>query len=210
MLIYYINIMVRVKIIRHSERLDYANPLSWIFYFGSYWYDSPLTYRGHEMAAEKGAKMVSDDYHPKYIYTSPYTRTISTATEIKSSFPSTEIIIEPLLAEYQPTWQHRIALYPSGIPTTFDGKETGFVYPEVEYAKFEERVQFIIRKLIEKHDDDIMIITHGEFLKSYINHLQLSFPELMLDSGTTPYLTTLTFDYDKDASAIIPKSIIID
>ena len=201
--------MIQVKIIRHSERLDFSNPLYWIICFGQHWSDSPLTKKGHEMAYDKGVQMVSDNFKPNYIYTSPYNRTMSTSTEIKLSFPHCEIIIEPLLAEYQPMYKHRINLYPNGIPTTYNGEKTDFSYPET-YENFEKRIQFIISKLINKHDGDIIIVTHGEVLKTYINYIQSLYPDLMLDPGSTPYLTAVSFDYDKVNMKIDEKTARIE
>ena len=201
--------MVQIKIMRHSERLDFTHPFCWLLYFGHYWADSPLTINGHKIAKSKGKQMISDKFDPKYIYTSPYTRTMATAIEIKESFPYSEIIIEPLLSEYQPYFKHRINLYPDGIPTLYEGKETGFSYPE-SYEDFSKRIQFIVSKLIEKHDQDFIIVTHGEVLKIYVNYIQSLFPDLILDSGTTPYLTTLSLEYDKINNKIIEKSVKIE
>lgn len=200
--------MVKVKIIRHSERLDYTNPIYWLFYIGYHWADSPLTPNGHKMARSKGKELASHNFHPKYIYTSPYIRAIATATEMKESFPDVEIIIEPLLAEYQPSYKHRIGLYPDGIPTAYDGNETEFSYPETEES-FYKRVNFIVSKLIDKNSSDFIIITHGEFIKAYINFLHLLFPDLILDIYSIDYLTTLSFEFD-DSKKIIKKSIIIN
>lgn len=201
--------MVQIKIIRHSERLDFSHPIYWLFCLGQYWADSPLTTDGYQMAYDKGKEMVGNNFNPKHIYTSPYTRTMATSTEIKNSFPQSEIVIEPLLAEYQPNYKHRINLYPNGIPTTYEGQETEFFYPET-YNNFLLRVQFIISKLLEKHDDDIIVVTHGEVLKVYINYIQTLYPDLMLDPGSTPYLTTLSFEYDKENNLIVEKSIRLD
>jgi broad specificity phosphatase PhoE len=200
--------MIKIKIIRHSERLDYTYPIYWLFYIGYYWADSPLTINGHKMANDKGKELASSNFRPKIIYTSPYTRAMATATEIKNSFPDAEIIIEPLLAEYQPMYKHRIGLYPEGIPTTYDGTKTEFSYPESEDF-FCKRVIFIISKLIDKNCNDFIIITHGKFLKAYINHLQLLYPDVMLDINNVDYLTTLSFECD-DSKKIIETSIRIE
>lgn len=199
---------MHIKIVRHSERLDFSYPLYWLMCIGQYWADTPLTQNGHELAFDKGKQMATESikFNPKQIYTSPYNRTMSTATEIKSSFPQCEIIIEPLLAEYQPMRKHCINLYPNGIPTTYEGEKIDFEYPET-YDNFRHRVNFIIGKLIEKHDDDIIVVTHSEVLKVYINYIQMMYPDLMLDSGSTPYLTTLSFEYDKSKNAIVESSV---
>lgn len=201
--------MVQIKIIRHSNRLDHCNPLRWIVSFGHYWSDSPLTDYGHNLANAKGQKIALEDFKPKRIYTSPYIRTMATATEIKKSFPQTEIILEPLLAEYQPSYCHKIILFPDGIPTEYNGQNTGHTYPET-YENFEKRIQFIISKLIEKNNDDIIVITHGEILKTYISHILSIYPDLMLDPGSVPYLTTLSFEYDKNNNKIVEKSVRVD
>jgi broad specificity phosphatase PhoE len=198
--------MVKIKIIRHSERLDYKYPFYWIFCVGHYWSDAPLTNNGHKIARLKGTKIKNNSFNPKHIYTSPYTRTMATSTEIRSSFPQSEIVIEPLLAEYQPTYKHKVNLYPEGIPTTYEDQETNFNYPET-YENFKERVLFIITKLLERHDDDLIIITHGEVLKVYINFIQEMYPDLMIDPGSTPYLTTLSFEFDKTNDKFIEDSI---
>lgn len=199
----------RIKIIRHSERLDYTYPIYWLFCFGQYWADSPLTTYGHKCALEKGKEIASDNFQPKYIYTSPYTRTLGTSTEIHSSFPQSEIMIEPLLSEYQPLHSHHISLYPNGIPTTYEGQETEFTYPET-YDMFSKRVQYIIGKLIEKNNSDLIIVTHGEILKAYISHIQSLYPDSMLDAVDTPYLTILSFTYDKINQRIDEPSIKIE
>jgi len=204
--------IIRVKIIRHSNRLDYSNPLKWMFYFGHDWCDSPLTSNGYVNAKKKGQTLaIGQSYNPKNIYTSPYNRTMATATEIKSSFPQTEIIVEPLLAEFQPNpyAAHTIGLYPNGIPTTYDGTPTDFAYPESRDS-FNKRVQFIISNLVKKNSSDLMIITHGEVLKSYISHLQNLFPNLLLDPGSTPYLTCLSFDVDKTDGTFVNGSIYLE
>ncbi|AYV85513.1 MAG: putative phosphoglycerate mutase family protein [Satyrvirus sp.] len=51
--------MVQIKIIRHSERLDFAHPLYWLFCFGHYWADPPLSPKGHITAHEKGKNIGS-------------------------------------------------------------------------------------------------------------------------------------------------------
>ncbi|BCS82894.1 putative phosphoglycerate mutase family protein [Cotonvirus japonicus] len=201
--------MVVIKIIRHSERLDFTHPLYWLICFGHHWSDSPLTNNGHEIAKLKGIELAKSGFDAKYIYTSPYSRTMATATEIQSSYPNSEIIIEHLLAEYQPYYKHRINLYPNGIPTEYSGTGTDFSYPE-KYSSFKSRVKFIVSKLIEKHDDNIIIVTHGELLKVYINYIQTLYPDLLLDPVSVPYLTTLTFEFDKTSNIIIENSVTVE
>ncbi len=201
--------MIQIKIVRHSNRMDFSHPIRWMFYFEHYCSDSPLTETGYANAKEKGQVLASQGYVPDRIYTSPYNRTMATTTEIKASFPQTEIIMEPLLAEYQPRYSHAINLYPKGLPTTYEGQTTDFTYPET-YENFSDRIQFIIGKLIEKNNSNIMVVTHGEVLRVYINHLQNLFPGLLLDPGTVPYLTVLSINIDKTTGQIVPESIRIE
>lgn len=204
---------MQIKIMRHSERFDHKYlMIPWVFYtgyFGYYWSDSPLTTNGHNLAREKGRKMIGSNFNPTHIYSSPYDRTLATSTEIQSSFPQSKIVIEPLLAEHQPKYKHKINLYPNGVPTLYDGSETEYSYPE-NYDSFTSRVHFILKNLIDKHDTDFIIVTHGEIVKVLVNYVQSLFPELMLDSGTTPYLTTLSFTFDKNTNQIVKESVSID
>jgi broad specificity phosphatase PhoE len=200
---------IHVKIIRHSDRLDHSHKLYWLICIGQYWADSPLSPSGYENAKKKAIQLKNENFLPKIIYTSPYNRTLSTATEMKSVFPHANMVIEPLLAEVQQHYGHAITLYPKGIPTLYDGFETTFSYPETTDS-FSRRVQFIISKLIEKSSENILIITHGEVIKSYIGYLQTLFPNVLLDSSKTPYLTVLSFDIDMETYTHIPNSIKIE
>lgn len=201
--------MIHIKIIRHAQRLDFAQPQKWLFYIGYHWSDTPLTPYGFTSAESKSKELAVNGFKPKYIYTSPYIRTMQTAAVFKNTFATSEIIVEPLLAEMQPTNSHTITIYPNGIPTTYNGIDTNFTYPETN-EQFDSRVQFIISQLINRNKCDLIIITHGEVLKRYINFLQTLFPEQILDAGSTPYLTTIAFDYDCDADTIVKNSIRIE
>jgi broad specificity phosphatase PhoE len=200
---------MRVVIIRHSERLDYSNPLLWMVCIGHYWNDSPLTWRGYTMAKERGRKMAESGLKPKNIYTSPYNRTMATANEILRHFPGATLAIEPLLSEYQPSSPHTVSLHPDGIPTTFEGLETEFKFPESE-TDLEKRVRFIVSKLVEKNNDDIILVTHGEILKVFTNYLVTAYPDLILDLKGAPYLTSLSFEFDKNTQHIDSSTIQVE
>lgn len=197
--------MVHIKIIRHAERLDHTDPLRWFFYFGYFWFDSPLTDNGHRAAREKGREIMSAEFQPKYIYTSPYRRTISTATEIQRSFPSAEISIMPLLSENQSYWQHCTAFFPLGIPTTYESLETQFAFPET-YTSFITRCEFILEKILQKKCD-VIIITHSELIKGFLTYIQNKHPDIILEPKNISYLSTLSFDYDPVAETIIESSV---
>lgn len=201
---------MHIKIIRHAERFDLTFPHLWIFYFGYYWCDPPLTNNGHLSARLIGRNF--KNFHPKYIYSSPYIRTIDTAKEIRRSFPHSKIIIEPLLSEYQPFFKHTTKLFPNGIPTTFRGMKTNFSFPE-KYTSFIQRIKFIIQQIINQHSnhDDILIVTHAGFMQAYLRYLNLLCdkvcPNLKLSQLSLPYLTTLSFQFDKNINTIIESTI---
>lgn len=200
-----------IKIIRHSERYDYSYPHRWIFFFGYYWADTHLTTEGRKKAAARARLMMRSKYHVNYIYTSPYIRTMETATEMKTVFGGSQIIIESLLSEYQPYWRHNVSLYPDGIPTSYQGSETEFSFPETKELH-RKRIDFIINKIIEKHDnkDNIIIITHGEVIKTFADILNSRFPDLILNTSNLPYLVELSFEFDKNKNEFIENTIIIN
>lgn len=201
--------MIKIKIIRHSQRLDFSHPFYWMFCFGQYWSDSPLTSNGYQMAKTKGKELALDtSFKPNNIYSSPYTRTMATGTELQESFPHSNLVIEPLLAEYQPYYKHKINLYQNGVPTCYNGCETEFSYPET-YDMFSKRIKFILDRIIEKQDNDCIIVTHGEVLKTYVEFIHSLYPDLMLDLGSTPYLTVVSFEYDKISKKINEKTVCI-
>jgi len=198
--------MVHIKILRHSERYDFTNPIKWIFSFGGYWSDPPLTNKGHRMAYLKGKEIRDEKFYPVNMYCSPYIRTISTGNEIKKSFTGMEIIFEPLIAEYQPYFKHQTILYPIGLPTNYNGESTLFKYPET-YDLFQERVTYIIDKIMSSNSQDTLIISHGEFLKAFISYLQNQFPLSINETEYVSYLYEISFDYDYQTQEIDEKSI---
>ena len=201
--------MQKIKIIRHSERLDFTNPLYWMMCIGQYWADSPLTKNGHTMAYNKGVELSDGSFNPKNIYTSPYARTMATATEISKSFPTANVIIQSLLSEYQPYYAHTVSLYPNGIDTKYDGIETGIKFPESE-EEFSFRVKFILEKLITVDKSDILIVTHGEFIKKTINYIKSVCDNIVIHSDNIPYLTVISFDYEPSVGRINPESVKIE
>lgn len=204
------NSIIKIKLMRHSERLDHTKILTWMTYIGYYGYhvaDSPLSQNGLVMAANKGIEFaLEDDFKPKIIYCSPYDRTKNTAIEVMKPFPEAKLQIVPLLSEFQFWYGHTIAAYPNGIPTEVEGVCTDFAFPESE-IEFARRVKFIIDHLISKTHTDCIIVSHGEFIKVYAEYITSIYPEISLELNNTPYLTTISFDYDKVKNAIIPQSV---
>ena len=178
-----------IKLIRHSERLDRANPIYWACCIGYHWTDTPLTTNGYAMAQKAGERLAQDkSFSPTHIYSSPYTRTISTAAEIRKSYPETELVLEPLISEYQSLFSHHTAMHPRGIPTDYRGTPTGFSYPEGTDA-FRRRVDFIVDKLIKKHNTDLLIVAHGAVINWLIERLVGEAPEYVHYLGTVTFQT---------------------
>lgn len=198
--------MIKVKIIRHAERYDYVNPLSWMFYFGHYWSDPPLSNRGYQWTKQKASSWENEQFCPKQIYTSPYVRTMATAVVFKDHFMDCQMAVIPLLAEYQPSYAHKTTFYPKGIPTDCDNCPTHFVYPESNIS-FKKRVKFIIHHLFSISKSDILIVTHGEVLRSLKEILMAEAPHLIANNEPIPYLHTLAFDYDTVNQGIVKESI---
>jgi len=194
---------------RHAERLDLTQPFRWLLHLGHHWSDTPLTRKGQKLAYQKGIELSQKGWNIRKIYTSPYIRTMATATQIARSFPSSQIIIEPLLAEYQPYYRHFLDLYPEGIP---DSESPGqhFRYPE-DYAQFGRRVLYTINWILDMDPDNTttLIITHAEFLKYYLEHLRssgLNIPEINIE-----YLSTFSIKYNLiKPPQIIPESFRIE
>lgn len=200
---------MKIKILRHSERYDYKYPHRWIFYLGHYWADTHLTYEGRKMAASKAKAIKNSPFNAKWVYTSPYIRTMETAVEIKNVFNNCQLVIEPLLSEYQPYWRHNVSLYPCGIPTSHRGEPTEFNFPETK-EQHRKRIEYILNAIISNHknDDELIIVTHAEVVRTACELLNTKFPDLLLDATVLPYLGELSFEYDKSTDTFVEKSII--
>lgn len=189
---------MKIKITRHSERLDLTNPIKWLFSSHHYWSDSPITVRGQEIAKHHGSKLAKMDFNPTKIFVSPYVRTHQTADEILTSFPEAEIISEPQLSEYQKYLKHNTAYYPNGI--------TGLNVPET-LDNFNARVVDIINKYILEENEDILIVAHAETIRAMAKYF-IDRYDIKLDHHNVPYLATLHFELNSDKK-MIEESILI-
>lgn len=203
--------MLKIKIMRHSERYDHIHYLKW--WSSCLWVnisDSPLTENGINMADAKGKELLDNGFCPNVVFSSPYTRTIDTSIEILKYFPKADFFIEPLLSEFQYWYAHTTFLYKEGIPCKYKGEDTNYNFPE-SYQEFDSRVNFIMEKIINdyKSKNTILIITHSEFIKSYINFIKKN-TETIINEPAINYLTSVTFDYDINNSCIDGKSVIIE
>lgn len=199
--------MYTVKIIRHAERLDYTSPIQWFFSFGQYWADTPLTKNGCQSAHQKGLQIIDANFNPRKIYTSPYNRTIATATQIQKCTNNASIVIEPLISEYQQLWRHCTMIYPEGIPRIKSAiNDITFEYPET-YEKFIVRVGYALDYLLNNNNDDFVIVTHGAFLTAFMSIYNLENNDII---PSFTYLSTISFMYDTINHTILRSSVKIN
>ncbi|GMR36936.1 hypothetical protein PMAYCL1PPCAC_07131 [Pristionchus mayeri] len=167
--------------VRHGERVDNVDK-SWKASRkekGEGWDDPPLTDRGMKQASETGVRLSSLPITA--VFSSPFTRTIQTATQILAQFESPPpLYIEPGLAESLnacmdppgiPSKEHMRKLspyinwsytpiFPLPLP-----KETGGdvgCYPRVAHT---------IQSLLDNTSGNILIVSHGSPIAS--SHLYL-------------------------------------
>lgn len=179
---------MRVKICRHSERLDYANPLYWLICFGYHGTDPPLTERGCSMVENKAQQLLSEGFVPQKIFTSPYLRTMTTASIMQKYWPTADIHVEPGLSEYQSWRKHRTAVYPNGIESTYE-------FPE-RHDAMRIRARETIDSLIKKSSGDLMIVTHGAIVRAYADHVNDMIQGYnLLKEETVPQLDTSSINY---------------
>jgi len=74
--------MRSVWIVRHGERVDNVNPSWRLTAPRGAWDDPILTQRGHQQAREVGIQLAKANEPIDYVFCSPFTRTIQTATGI--------------------------------------------------------------------------------------------------------------------------------
>jgi broad specificity phosphatase PhoE len=197
---------MKVKIIRHAERLDCTSPIYWMCCVGQHFSDTPLSVNGLASASLLGEQFAAEGFNPSHIYVSPYSRTLSTAVRVRKSLPRTDLIIENLLAEYQSSSAHCINLYPEGLPTDYHGDDTGFSYPETE-DQLQNRIRFILYKLMDKNDQDILLVTHAGILQAVYDIIRKDNPEFKLDMDRIGYLASISFDYDYNNKTILLDTV---
>lgn len=169
----------QIKVIRHSERLDYARPYYWCICFGYLSQDPPLSKRGYELVLEKAEDLLAEAFVPDRIYTSPYLRTMTTATIIHEHYPDSSLAIDAGLSEYQNIQAHRTSLCPNGIVSEWSWPETR--------EQMTKRAIETINNIIERHpNEDILIVTHRPLIKMYAKYLGQ-------DLSDVPYLSGISF-----------------
>lgn len=177
---------------RHSERLDYANPLYWLVCLGYYRHDPPLTKRGCDMAEDKAKDMITEHFDPTRIFSSPYLRTTTTASIINKYYPEATLSFDTGLSEYQIWSRHCTSMYPDGID------HPDYPFPET-YEQLKHRTINTIEGIIKSHPgEDILIVTHGAVLRAYIDHINSIIETYkpatpLIETGDLHYLSTLSF-----------------
>lgn len=190
---------MRITLLRHGQRTDYANPLYWMVCVGQPWSDAPLTPAGYQSAWQVGQEWArTQPQTPTHIYCSPYLRTLSTATAVTEGLRAGGVtvpapILSSALSEFQPETVHRLHLYPDGIPEITLGDRI-YLLPETT-LRFEQRVEAYLRQLVAEHgpDDHLLLVTHGAWVRS-VSHLLANRAAGDLSPLTEiPYLTEITY-----------------
>lgn len=183
---------MKVKIVRHSIRYDSTHMIKWLWKVitgKDMFFDTPLSSQGLLKAEEYGKLLVEPDFNPTKFYVSPYVRTQQTAFEIQKSFPNSEIVLEPLLGEFQAVFHQSLNSYPDGLPGNLHDIE--FKFPE-SYLGLAGRCQYILNDIID-HNEDVIIVTHSETIRTLAIHFNLVYGA-NLNIKDIPYLCTLSFD----------------
>lgn len=184
----------KIIVMRHGDRNDYHNPLYWIFGYCITRWDTELSSYGIENSKKVG-KELSESITPTHIITSPWLRCIQTATIIKNYFPNSELIVEPLLGEYEKKIEY-CTLYPEGRTEYKDM----FQRPENENT-IKDRAQFIKKKLASKYPHSIWI-THQRVMKEILSSV--------VNKEITKYLGYLSYSVISDNEITEPTPGFID
>ncbi|GMT15084.1 hypothetical protein PFISCL1PPCAC_6381, partial [Pristionchus fissidentatus] len=168
--------------VRHGERVDNVDK-SWKQARkekGLVWDDPPLTDRGLKQASEAGVRL-SSSAPITAVFCSPFTRTIQTATQILSRFPSPPpLYIEPGLAE-----SLNACMDPPGIPSKEQMRNLSpfidFSYSPIYDLPLPResggdvgcysRLSHTIQSLLDNTKGNILIVSHGSPIAS--THLYL-------------------------------------
>ena len=163
-------------ILRHGE-----------IYSGSWWWwrmthlvsfdrdDPPLSEGGMQKSEVLGQVLLKEKFVPEAIVVSPFIRCIQTATQIQKSLePTSEVIINPMLGEYEFLWKHLCANYPYGLPASYvhktenGNKKISCNYPET-YEDMQKRCEFVAEEIMSRYDNAIFI-THGSLVKFFAGY----------------------------------------
>ena len=160
---------------------------------GQPWSDSPLTPEGTTAARSLGEKWWSDGFDPDLVYSSPYLRTMATATALINHQPvKAPLQILPVLSEFQPDSPHKLHLYPEGMEVI---EAPGHRYPLPEsVSQFETRVATFLDTLCTDSpvEGDLLLVTHGAFIRTLAHLLANRSGHDQNPLQEIPYLTEIT------------------
>ncbi|KAI6174682.1 Protein UBASH3A-like protein [Aphelenchoides bicaudatus] len=171
--------MRSIWIVRHGERVDNVNPSWRLNAPRGAWDDPILTDRGHQQAREVGLQLAKANEPIDYVFCSPFTRTIQTATGILNSLEETgshlykkigvpPIFVEPGFCESlhvcQPTPGHLemkelTQLFPR-IDQNYKPYHTKH-YTETTSMCCQRRISDTIEKLLKDYLGNVLIVSHG-------------------------------------------------
>lgn len=168
-------------IARHGNRLDFVHP-EW-FNTAERPYDPPLSEDGMIQAKQLGQRLVGEGI--KYIFASPFLRTVQTASFVADAL-NLSIKIESGLSEWlNPEWMRTA---PETLPLEvlqeqfprIDGSYTSRVvarYPETS-EKVLERTGETARRLMAEFSEDLLFVGHGASVVGTAQGLVGGMPEV--------------------------------
>jgi len=171
--------MRSIWIVRHGERVDNVNPELRVEAPRGAWDDPTLTERGHQQAREVGIQLAKAGQPIDYIFCSPFTRTVQTATGILESLEASKsdlykkigvppIFIEPGFCESlhvcQPNPGHLemkelMEMFPR-IDQNYKPYHTEH-YSETTSMCCQRRISDTIEKLLKDYLGNVLIVSHG-------------------------------------------------
>lgn len=207
---------VRIFVLRHGERLDEANPLEWAKKATQEAaYDAPLTQLGWRQAEEAGrivAAMLKRTPSsvlppPVTVYSSPTSRTLSTASAVAKLLGVPDIVPAFALNCCAAAKEYGVI---GGFPKTLPADEVlGSVplrcWPPIGDAAEIDRIAvrsngFVqtVRDLAGAHNggDAAVLVTHREGIWELLEHLGLQ--------PSAKYCCVKSLAFDKDSGELLP------
>jgi len=171
--------MRSIWIVRHGERVDNVDPLWRQNAPRGAWDDPILTPRGHQQAREVGAQLAKAKEPIDYVFCSPFTRTIQTATGILDALEASgsklyskigvpPIFVEPGFCESLHVCQQTPGhLTMKELATQFPRIDQNYKpyhtkhYPETTSMCCQRRITDTISQILQNYLGNILIVSHG-------------------------------------------------
>jgi broad specificity phosphatase PhoE len=190
--------------LRHAERYDQTNPIRYIlFYYLTFGTDTPLTSNGFKQTIEKAKGLLSSNV--KKIISSPYLRTLQTATTIKDTLgEDIPMIVDKRFVELERFGENKNLLYPTGFNIT------NSIKIESDEQLY-DRVQKMWNMLLQNEQQNTVIVSHSYFilaLYDYLNGVKYRNTTLLEKFKLwmhLPYLIKLEVTVNEDGSLEIKK-----